>query len=259
MLKIISSNIRFHNPKDGKNDWHGRKGFLSEVLNDFSPCILGTQEGWRPQLNELNELLNEELSLIDSHRDWIEERMYPCLFYNCEKMELLDSGDIWLSKTPYVSASKDFDSAFPRLCTWANLKFKKNSNEVFCVNVHLDHVKTETRQEQIRVLINEVQVQNTKNLPIILMGDFNEGPFAEVRKILENSDLNLRDPWIQLNKEEEESHHSFHGTKDNAQRIDWILVSECFKPESIDLFKKEKEGVYPSDHYPVLAKFKYDC
>ena len=44
-LKVTSANIRFQNPADGLHDWPFRRGPMSEIINDFAPDILGTQEG----------------------------------------------------------------------------------------------------------------------------------------------------------------------------------------------------------------------
>ena len=254
MLKIVSTNIRFDNPNDGKHDWTGRKNILSSAINHFSPCIVGSQEGRKDQLKDFEYLL-ENLTMIDSHRDWISERMYPCLYYDNKVFDLEASGDVWLSETPSIAGSKSFGSAFPRLCTWAILSFKNKDTKFLCVNVHLDHVKTQTRQEQIKVLIKEISSLNIQNLPIILMGDFNEGPNDQVRNIIGNSQFRLKDPWSELNKQEEVSHHGFEGHKISAKRIDWILVSPEFNIKSIELYKESVNDIYPSDHFPVFAEF----
>ena len=255
MIKVASSNIRFDNPKDGKHDWAGRRAVLSTAINSFAPFILGSQEGRREQLKDFESLLCD-LDLIDSHRDWISERMYPCLFYNQKIFNLVESGDIWLSETPFVPGSKSFGSAFPRLCTWATLELKQHAKKLICINVHLDHMKTETRQEQIKVLLKEIKSINIEGLPIILMGDFNEGPKEKVREIINGSGLTLSDPWLNLKKDEDISHHGFEGQKEAAKRIDWILSTREFSPISVDLYKESIEGIFPSDHYPVFAEFK---
>ena len=110
-FKVISANIRFDNPKDGKHDWNGRREIISKVINNYDTDLLGTQEGWQPQLNDLNSLLTD-LEIVDSHRQWIEDRMYPSIFVNPTKIRVIDSGDVWLSETPYVAASKSFGSSF---------------------------------------------------------------------------------------------------------------------------------------------------
>lgn len=254
-FKIISSNIRFDNPGDKEHSWKNRKPILCKVINDYGPDLLGTQEGRVPQIKNLAKGLTN-LELVESHRDWIATRMYPCIFVNPQTIEVEESGDIWLSQTPEVAGSKSFESAFPRLCTWIRGRFKKNHQKFFYVNCHLDHVKAETRIGQIKVLIEEVQKANIHHLPLILSGDFNEGPQEGVRCLIISEYPNMYDPWSECGHMEQESHHKFKGHLPGAQRIDWILVDHLFTCKSIELDKYSESGLYPSDHFPLKARLK---
>jgi endonuclease/exonuclease/phosphatase family metal-dependent hydrolase len=254
-FRVVSANIRFANPADGEHDWVNRKDFMASLVNDFKTDLLGTQEGRQPQLEEMAELL-PNMQLIQGHRDWIEERMYPCIFVNPETIYVKNSGDIWLSETPNLAGSFSFDSAFPRLCTWIQGAFKKSGKDFFFVNVHLDHILGTTREQQIRVLIDETKKINIENRPMILAGDFNESPEDGVRKIINAEQENLNDPWQSLKKDEDISFHKFQGELEGASRIDWILVDNRITVKSIDLNKSHNEGVYPSDHFPVMGQFE---
>ncbi|OUR98897.1 hypothetical protein A9Q84_05650 [Halobacteriovorax marinus] len=254
MLKIASANIRFDNPHDAPNDWAGRREVLANSLKTFSPHIFGTQEGRQPQLKDFESLLPNH-KLIDLNRTWITERMYPCIFVDSKKIDVIDSGDIWLSETPFEAGSKSFESAFPRLCTWIKGEVIESGFKFFYVNVHLDHVLSETRAQQIQVLINETKKINTDNLPMVMTGDFNESPFEEVREKISNQLPELYDPWMKLGKIEETSFHKFDGTNDEGSRIDWILVDSTLKTENIYLMKDHVKEIYPSDHFLVFGEF----
>ena len=255
-LKVVSSNIRFDNPKDGNHRWENRKDILKECIEEFSPDILSTQEGYRPQLESLNECL-PNLSLISSHRDWIKERMYPSLFYNAKTLDVEASGDFWLSETPTVPGSKSFKSAFPRLCSWASLKMKSNQKRLFLANCHLDHILRETREGQVRVFVEEIEKIRTKKEALILTGDFNDDPKSSVRKVIENLCPGLYDPWNKLGGAEESSHHGFNGENPKGSRIDWIMVDEKLNATEIFFDKMQRDGIYPSDHFPLKATFLF--
>lgn len=249
-LKIISSNIRYENAHDGNHAWVNRLPLLQNIFTEFHPDIIATQEGREKQIKSLAELI--PLKLVDEHREWIADRMYPCLYVNEEQIKVNSSGDIWLSETPHISGSVSFKSTFPRLCTWMHINHLVNNQDYLIINTHLDHVLEETRIEQIKVLITEVQKLNKLNLPIILMGDFNDSPESQVRKkILEK--LDLKDPWIEEANPEETTHHAFLGDQAEGVRIDWILVPQAFAVEEIKLDKRSFDNIYPSDHYPLLA------
>ena len=249
-IKLISSNIRFANNGDGIHDWKMRKGFLQFIYNSFEADFLGTQEGRVHQIHDLSSGLSH-LKLIEGHRSWIEERMYPCLFFNPETVDLERSGDIWLSETPDMAASLSFGSAFPRLCTWAEVTLKKSGEQLMVVNTHLDHVLQSTRIEQARVLTEEIKKITRRH--IIIMGDFNESPLTNIKKDLMEA-FSLKDPWCEKNFAEETSHHAFQGELATGDRIDWILIPKKFECESIALDKRSFDnGIFPSDHYPLLA------
>jgi endonuclease/exonuclease/phosphatase family metal-dependent hydrolase len=248
-MRLISSNIRFDNPKDLEHNWAGRRVLLAKCLTDFAPDIIATQEGRKTQLEDLEGLLiNYKKATFN--RNWIEERMYPTIFFNPKTVEVLDSGDIWLSKTPLVSGSFDFESTFPRLFTW--IKGKISDTNFFLINVHLDHGNPTTRASQAQVLVSEGQRLNPEKLPIIIVGDFNEGPAGEVRSIISKA-FPIYDPWIRLGLKEEESHHKFKGFLEGALRIDWILCDNSLTCESISLDKTHQGTLFPSDHFPVRA------
>ena len=254
-LCLISCNIRFDNPADGQNSWPLRRNFLSQTLLKHSPDLVSTQEGRIQQLGELNSLL-KDFELVDQHRSWIGERMYPTIFMKENKFEFLGSGDVWLSETPEVAGSRSFESAFPRLMTWSKLQLKNSEQKFLIINTHLDHVKSETRQGQITVLAQEVRKIWDQQSALIFMGDYNDSPESLVRDILIKEFPRLQDAWRSFNTVEETSHHSFKGETQNGSRIDWILVDERISVLSCEMDKSSADGFYPTDHYPVVCRIR---
>ena len=245
----MTSNIRFENPSDGLNNWPNRKGIWSEIIKNNKVTILCTQEGRKNQLLDANSCIN--LDLIHGHREWIPERMYPCIFIDKNIFTLIESGDFWLSETPHVAGSKSFQSAFPRLCTWVLLKKDEFSFYVFCC--HLDHILDSTRHEQSKVLSEQITKINSQSLPFVLAGDFNESPNGNVRSHIDKN-LILKDP-VALNDENNQgTHHRFDGDNTKTSRIDWILHTEKFKSSDYRIIKDSKNGIYPSDHFPVVTR-----
>ena len=192
MVRIISINIRSDNSADVEHSWVNRLPLPAEVLNLYHPDIVVTQEGWRRQLRELEARL-DGLHLIDGHRDWIEERMYPCIFVRAsEGCRVGQSGDVWLSETPQLAGSVSFGSAFPRLMTWCVLSCDKSPTLV--ANLHLDHESRATRTEQARVAAEELRALNSEGLPVVLAGDFNDTPDGPVRNGIMERLPELYDP-----------------------------------------------------------------
>ncbi len=250
-LTLVTCNIRFDNPADGANSWSHRRIFLSELLLSHSPDIIATQEGRFHQLQDLKSLL-PGFEMIDQHRSWIGERMYPTFFIRKNKFEFMKSEDIWLSETPDIAGSRSFDSAFPRLMTWMKVQPVNSQNDLWLVNTHLDHIKEETRLGQIKVLSNEIKKFWNEKDSLFIMGDFNDHPESVVRKHLEKT-FSLQDAWKLFHKTEESSHHAFQGEVPNGSRIDWILVDSRLKVLNAEMDKSSRDGKFPTDHYPVVT------
>lgn len=256
-LNVITVNIRFNNPHDGVNAWPQRRDYLARILKSHSPHIIATQEGRFDQLMEMHQDL-EDFEMVTAHRSWIKERMYPVLFVKKNTFHILNSFDKWLSLTPEIAASKSFESTFPRLLTAVTLKPLDSDAEFLIVNTHFDHIKTSTREGQAAVLCAEVAKLITPEQKLILLGDFNDSPFSEPRAVIEKNFPQLKDVWAQFNTEEETSHHGFNSEINAGSRIDWILVDERIKACASYMDKSHSGDLYPSDHYPVIAKLSYE-
>lgn len=252
LLSVISSNIRYDEPEDDIHSWENRRDFLASRLLNYTPDLVATQEGKRAQITDIADRL-KSLRCADSHRDWIESLMYPCLFYNPDALTLRDSGDIWLSDSPLIAGSSAFGSEFPRLCTWAVF-----DEGILAINVHLDHANNATRFQQMRVLIQQIKALPASNKAMLLMGDFNESPTCPVRGLINKEWPELKDPWLDLDHEEESSHHHFYEAIDYGSRVDWILHNEFLQAQEILLDKSTSDrGIFPSDHYILKARFRW--
>ncbi len=241
---------------DGVNAWPNRASILKDNLLSYNPDIICTQEGRKPQLKELELLLND-FQIIDQNRQWIDDRMYPTIYIKKNRFNIIESGDFWLSTKPYIPASSSFKSQFPRLCTWVRLIDNISLQSMFISNIHLDHVLEFTRVEQIRVFIKEIKKINQQLCPQILCGDFNSGPNETVRDVLSQEFPLLSDPWSLHQSIEEPSFHFFDGINPQGSRIDWIMADPYFNCHEIFLDKGHYQNRYPSDHFPVKAKFSF--
>lgn len=251
-LCLISCNIRFENPDDGPNSWPHRKGVLKSTLLSHLPDLIATQEGRFPQLKSFEKLLSG-YKLIDHHRSWIHERMYPSFFLKENKFELLDSNDHWLSDTPDVPGSMSFNSLFPRLMTWIKIRPLNSSLNFLVINTHFDHLEEMTRIGQMNVFIQEIKKIWDQHSHMIIMGDFNDSPISEIRKRLLTSFSHIIDPWSLFNQFEQTSHHPFSGEFQNGSRIDWILTDKNLTVENCFMDKSMTNGRYPSDHFPIIC------
>jgi endonuclease/exonuclease/phosphatase family metal-dependent hydrolase len=248
-LSVLTLNVRHETVDDGPDNWPYRKNLTVRLIKESASWVIGTQEGKRPQILDLLSHL-EGYALADRHRLWDADRSYPSIFYRTDLIEVLESGERWLSETPKIHASKSWGSAFPRLATWAKCTIKANGSKFLFANAHLDHVSAEARIGQAHVLLN-LLAEMKHGFPVVLVGDFNDKPDSEPYRILTAA---YRDAWLIFNplQKETDTWHGFSG-RGKRGRLDWILVSPEVTVLGAEILHTSYHGSYPSDHFPVKA------
>ncbi|MFW5908506.1 MAG: endonuclease/exonuclease/phosphatase family protein [Desulfosalsimonas sp.] len=251
-LRVMTFNLRFENDRDKENAWENRREMIVRMIGRYAPDILGTQEGKQDQLLYLRENLPE----YDAHipdRPYDENAQCPTLFIRKQKFSIAGGRDFWLSKTPDVHLSKDWDSAFPRMLSYAMLQPADNTGiQLFAAVTHLDHMGREARFRQAELIAQWVRDQEK---PLMLMGDFNEEPDADVYRLLTDPGTGLCDTWRARGCDEGPesfTHHAFTGFPKGG-RIDWILTSPSFSVLDAQVVKYRENRYYPSDHFPYMA------
>ena len=97
---------------------------------------------------------------------------------------------------------------------------------------------------------------------LLLTGDFNANPNTLERQIFLSPLANgkqLQDPLDTLPLEQQKTFHNFTGQAWDA--IDTIYCDRCadqryrsFSVEQVIIDRQQWEGVWPSDHFPVIVK-----
>lgn len=255
-MKVMTLNLRFDTERDGKHAWQYRRDLVVELICEYLPDVLGTQEGTPRQLQFLQERLPQyQIQTID--RVWDDTCQYPTLFLLSDRCRIVKGGEFWLSETPHVHRSKNWDSAFPRMVSYALVEDLIQGMKFWTSVTHLDHIGVRARLEQAKILAKWL---TQRHGPHILMGDFNDSPHSAVHKELVSEQTGLVDTWQVLELQENESsmtHHNFFGIPEKF-RMDWILVSRHFRVLDVNIVRKHHQGLYPSDHFPYLAELAWD-
>ncbi len=253
-MRIMTFNLRFANPLDGENRWEFRKDLVVETILAYHPDLLGTQEGTVPQLEFLAEHLPGYRPMVE-HRVVDRTCQYPTIFYRSQAFQAKDGGEFWLSETPQEHRSKSWDSAFPRMVTYGLFREIGRDLWFYFANTHLDHISAQARFQGSR-MIREFFLSQEK--PLILAGDFNEPPDSPVYSQLLGPNSPLMDTWRALHPpgDEAPTQHQFNG-QPRGSRIDWILITPPFRVKDVQIITYNRQGRYPSDHFPYLAEVEY--
>lgn len=245
-ITVISYNIRYGTAEDGKNSWTERRLGTIGMIKDQKPDILCLQEAFSFQ-NDFISLYCTGYSHIGRSR-LAQDAEHPSIFYNSEKIRLIDWGNFWLSPTP-EKVSLGWDAACERNATWAKMEYIPSGKKVFLVNTHLDHVGKNAREEGLRLILKKIDELNTENLPVILTGDFNAEPGDPSISFIDNKMHNARDM-----AEQTDSLSTFNGWGNSSTSIDYIFYRGFNRCTLYRTIQEGYSGIrYISDHYPIKA------
>jgi len=267
-LRVMSFNIRYGTAKDGEDHWTKRKEMVAAAIKAYDPDLLGTQEVLAEQADYLKEQLPGYTFLGGGRDDGKLKGEFSPIMFRTDRFEMVESGQRWLSPTPDVVGSKGWDAQLPRVLTWARLKDKKAGVSFLYINTHWDHVGKEARPESAKLMRRMLDERRAADpdLALIITGDFNSTEVTPAYQVLTTGAVagattapaaawRLFDSYREARPErkpDEQSAHGFKGTR-TGMRIDWILHTAHWKATAAEIVYTNKDGRYPSDHYPVTA------
>ena len=265
-LYVGSYNIRYQNDDDARNGngWKRRCPVVCGQLLFEHPDIFGAQEVLHGQLTDMLAQLPGYGYIGVGRDDGATKGEYAPIFYDKQKLRLLDGGHFWLSETPDKPAL-GWDAACVRICTWGKFRDLVNKRTFFFFNLHMDHVGVVARREGARLVVERIRnMANGK--PVILTGDFNVDQTDEIYGIFTRSGL-LNDSYAHARMKfaENGTFNAYHQERLTQSRIDHVFVSPSFTVERYGILTNTYwvqqadsiERRLPSDHYPVFVHLAY--
>jgi endonuclease/exonuclease/phosphatase family metal-dependent hydrolase len=256
-LKLITFNIRLDVTSDGENSWFNRREYLCSQLAFYEPDVFGIQEALPNQVNDISTML-VKYNYVGIGRDGIGKGESSNIFFKKDKFKVLEQNTFWLSETPEI-ISKGWDATLNRICTYVLLTDKKTRQTFWVFNTHLDHIGVLARTNSISLILSKISELNTKNYPIVFMGDFNSEPSEErivnlKRHMIDSQDISEQKPFG--------PEGTFNGFKHNeavTKRIDYIFLSKenHFSVKKYAILSDSKNLKYPSDHLPVYVEISF--
>jgi len=254
----MTFNIRYGFANDGENRWELRKDLVTDVISQNAPDVLGVQEAMRFQLDHIHNRL-PEYSEVGISRDGGSEGEYSAILYLKSRFDVDSSGTFWLSETP-AEPSTHWGNQYLRICTWARFIDKESNKAFYIYNTHLDHESQQAREKGAELIMRTIS-ERTHSNPFMLMGDLNASESNSAIKYLKGNEklsrhtpIPLIDSWRVVHPDETVAgtFNSFTGAE-NGPKIDYIFVTPETIVSDADIVKTNRDGRYPSDHYPVTA------
>ena len=267
VLSMMTYNLKFASPTF-EPAWDVRKEWQVDLIREYKPDVLGTQEGLKEQIDYLAKQLPEYV-VVGEGRKGGDDDEHMAIFFRRDKFRLRELSSFQLSETPHIIGSGP--EVNPRMVTWTRLALInqppegekgpypedyrghwENTREFYVFNTHYFNSREEglARLNASKLILEKINELDRfgewqEPRPVILMGDFNCRPGSPPYEVLVAGEGSLGPHEDKL----------FDTSKDHND-IDWILYKgdlRVLKYEEVDF---NVEGIYPSDHKPIYVEFE---
>ncbi|MFS0867220.1 endonuclease/exonuclease/phosphatase family protein [Microbacterium sp. 179-B 1A2 NHS] len=254
-LSVMSFNVRRPMPvllSRPADRWSRRRPLLVEFLRRERPVLLGAQEVFPDPATAIRDALGPPYRMVGvGRREGGRGEGCP-VFYDSDRLDLLESTQLALSDTPGVAGSRSWGNPMPRAVVVATFCDRVTGVRFTHLNTHLDPFSAASRVRSV-VALRE-RVADLEHAAIVT-GDLNaaEGSPA-LRELLR--DRRLVDAWDAAADRSTPAWGTYGGYRSpvaGGPRIDWIAVTPSVRVHRAAIDPRPIRGRWPSDHLPVTA------
>ncbi|BBM84388.1 endonuclease/exonuclease/phosphatase family protein [Candidatus Uabimicrobium amorphum] len=256
LFRIMSFNIRYASANDGANNWEKRASAVVEVIQKSRASIILVQEALNFQLDYIQQHLGGWSRLGVGRDDGCGAGEHCAILYHHHEWQWKENNTFWLSDTPHQPGSRSWNTALPRICTWAKMHHVQHDRDLYVFNTHLDHKSTAARKNAAKLIRHHIENVSAE-FPVVLCGDFNESLRGEAVRELCYDDF-LRSAWATVYPQIKKpgTFHDFVGVK-NGLVIDHILINQQIDVRNCEIDGARYQNRYPSDHFPIIIEFAF--
>jgi endonuclease/exonuclease/phosphatase family metal-dependent hydrolase len=253
-IRVMSFNVRYASTNQ-PNAWVDRRPIMKECLRKMDADIIGTQETTYLQVTDLAEDF-PNYDWIGLGRDGGSRGEFMAIYFLKDRFKPLEFDHFWLSDTPDRIGSVTWSNVNKRMVTWVKFEDRKSGQQFYFFNTHFDH-KIQEAREKSAALVRERIAGLSNSLPVILMGDFNANAGKNKAYSILTEGGFMTDTWNSAKKRVNDHIGTFNEFKKEivgGPRIDWILTRNGVTCDRIEIVTFNKDGKYPSDHFPLVAE-----
>ncbi len=249
---------------DQHDPWADRAPLLRDLFAEYDLDLIGAQEltytaPGPHNSDEVRDLAGETYKAIYYENPQLMDYPDATLLYRASRFTEHDRGFFWLSSTPDVPLSADFDpdGQFARVVAWAELEDLESGEHFIFVTTHFDN-NSPSQTLSAPLFLSRLQPLANR-LPLVITGDFNSNLSTEAYGILTGSDEpkleNASDlvpegpravgPEVDRSNYHWEGRidHIFLGGKATFEVSDWL----------VDLRRSGPNNRHLSDHHAMVA------
>ncbi|WP_058235249.1 endonuclease/exonuclease/phosphatase family protein [Devriesea agamarum] len=257
-LRIMTYNIRMDTGETLPGDpdhWPSRGPGALALMALHEPDLMGLQEVLPHQRADLMPALIGQYEVLGYGRDGGSHGEANLILVRRDRFEVLEWDQRWLSTTPDVIGSRDWDTGCTRIVVSARLRDRRDGSVLTHLNTHLDNASEQARREGAKILLATAKAAADRGDRVVLTGDFNCGSASPAHRILTETG-DLLDAWDSAQAPagpEVGSFIDYGEPQPGGVRIDWIMVSPEWQVLTCSLVTERPGGRWPSDHAPVVA------
>ncbi|MGI8910497.1 MAG: endonuclease/exonuclease/phosphatase family protein [Rubrobacteraceae bacterium] len=264
-FKLMTFNVRGSQHRDGENAWKRRAGLNVRVIEKHAPDLIGFQEHQVGNRRVHDAELRGYERISGPRYENREPHAHNAIYWRTDRLELVERGGFWLSETP-EEYSRSWGARHVRSANWARFRLLSGGAEFVHLNTHLDHVSGRARQQGAKLILRRLD-ELAEDLPVVMTGDFNCDPGSTTYDIF--AEAGFSDAHLAAGNGRVNTFHRFRGEEFSPKkagrevRIDWVLLRDA--PEqarwtvySCEVVRDAEPPVYPSDHYPVVARLSLE-
>ena len=255
VIEVMSFNLRWRRDP-APNSWETRQALVLELLRAEAPAVVGLQESRAEYLDTLLPQLPEYAAYPPAG-----SRQNSILY--CKSRFRLDARTSDAANARVDAPAADWGEGSVRLPRSARLVDERSGVGFYVYNNHFDHRFAASRLWSAGVLMDRVRAR-TFDDPVILTGDFNATPSEPAVAVLRGKSpmgedevdrpLQFVDTFGRLHPDGigTGTYHDFLGIR-FGPRIDYVFAGPDIRVRSARILRFERDGRYPSDHFPVAA------
>jgi len=254
-----------------KYHWENRFPRIVQYLKFSSPDIIGAQELYKSQIDDLMSVISDKYAYYGIGRDDGKDKgEIQAVFYDKKRFKLLDAKTYFFSKNPTKVSHNSYKVKNTLTCC----KFldTRTDKKFIVLNTHLSFSSPQVRMYEAKFIKRFVD-KLPSSMAVILMGDFNAFPMrfdldlpffdgafvvetitgGKMENSMNKSVMGHFGPISSTNFSQD-TKKVFSGNGTPGVILDFIFVNDkvFIRSHGIDPAKVDNE--YMSDHFPVLAE-----
>ncbi|MFP4549981.1 MAG: endonuclease/exonuclease/phosphatase family protein [Spirochaetales bacterium] len=254
---IASFNIHYLAVGRDVMPWDERKDAVRDVLEELDADLIAFQEmetfggGQMSTENIQLDFLLEALPHYEAAAVGDPER-YPStqpILYRADRFVAVEQGFFFFSSTPDVIYSRPWHARFPAFCSWVLFEHHATGERFYVYNVHFDASSARNRVKSASLTLDRIEGRSS-DAAALVVGDFNAPLlFPTMRRFLR---AGFDHSGIRR------ATYHFNRGLNLIPGIDHILHSDGLETFKGHIERGDRDGVYPSDHYPVMTAVTFE-